>query len=234
METNADLAGSVNTSYVGALNFWLLLPNVTSVTNEQTVFDIGASQVRINLVNGAGADVGKLYVQIAVSGTDGSPAFSSRTSAHTQADGWLHIQASWNTLEPSTSCLFVNDVSDNNLVTKLGYRPCEYVAVSPAQASMGAASATTVPGQYGASFDISEFWFSEAQYVDFTNAAVRSHFEAQGGHPAFLGADGSLPTGSAPIVYFPSSYSSFGTNAGTGGNFTFFGKGVLAASATAP
>jgi len=70
--------------------------------------------------------------------------------------------------------------------------------------------------------------------VDFTNASVRALFEATGGHPGNLGTNGSLPTGSAPILYFRSPYSSFGTNSGTGGSFTYYGKGALTTAATAP
>jgi hypothetical protein len=206
---------------------------VTPVGSKQNVFSIGEGQVRIQLADGTGADVGKLYVCIAASGIDGSAAFSSRTSAHTQADGWLHIQVSWNTKSPGASCLYVNDVSDNNVIKKLGYRPIDYVG-SPAQVSFGSASSATMPGQYGAAFDLCEFWFSESQYVDFTNAAVRSLFETAGGHPGNLGTDGSLPTGSSPIIYLRAPYATFGTNYGTGGSFAFYGKGALSASATTP
>jgi hypothetical protein len=234
VETGSDFANANNSSYVGAMNFWLRLPNVTSVTGMNTILDVGEYQVTVDLANGTGADVGKLYVEITVLGTDGSPAFQSRTSAHTQADGWLHIQASWNTSWQQTSCLYVNDVSDNNLLAPLGTHPCEYMATSPAQISLGSDARTTMPGQYGASFDICEFWFSESVYLDFTNPAVRGRFEASGGHPANLGPNGSFPAGTPPILYFRSPSSSFGTNSGSGGNFTFYGSGALTVSSSAP
>ena len=133
---------------MGSLNFWLRLPNVTPVGAEQMVFCIGSENMRVVLTDGTGADVGKLYVQITAMGTDGSAAFSSRTSAHKQSDGWLHIQASWNT-KAGTSCLYVNDVSDNNVLANLGYRPVNYIG-STGRASFGSASAAATPGQYGA------------------------------------------------------------------------------------
>jgi len=218
------------------MNFWILLPNVLNpfASDVFDVFEIGVNQVHVWLRDGTGGDVGKIYVEIAVYGTDGSPGFISRTSAHTQADGWLHVQASWNLKSPQTSCLYVNDVSDNNLQAHLGYHPCRYVATSPVQVAFGSDPRVPGPGEYAAAFDISEFWFSETQYVDYTNPAVRAQFEAPGGHPGYLGSDGSLPTGSPPILYLRSPYSSFVTNSGTGGSFTFYGKGALTAATTAP
>jgi hypothetical protein len=237
MELGGDFINTNNTTYVGSINFWIRLPNVTTpyANGLFDVFEIGVNQVHVWLRDGSGADVGKIYVEISVSGTDGSPGFLSRTSAHTQADGWLHVQASWNLQYPNqTSCLYVNDVSDNNLEAKLGYRPCRYMATSPVQISFASDPRVPGPGEYAAAFDISEFWFSETQYVDYTNPAVRALFEASGGHPGSLGVDGSLPTGIAPNLYFRSPYTAFGTNSGTGGNFTFYGSGALAAASTAP
>ena len=231
-----DFKGTNDTTYVGSMNFWIRLPNVAGpcAKNEFAIFEIGRNLAHIWLCDGTGSDVGKIYVEIAVCGTDSSPGFVSRTSAHTQADGWLHVQASWNLKTPQTSCLYVNDVSDNHLRFPLGHYPCAYMAASPAQVSIGSSTNVPGPGNYGATFDLSEFWFSETQYVDFSNASVRAKFEASGGHPGNLGSTGSLPTGSSPILYLRSPYSCFVTNAGTGGSFTFSGKGALTAAATKP
>jgi hypothetical protein len=237
MELGSDFLNTNNTTYVGSMNFWIRLPNVVGpyASGLFDVFEIGVNQVHVWLRDGTGPDVGKIYVEILVDGTDQSPGFLSRTSAHTQADGWLHIQASWNLQSPKqTSCLYVNDISDNNLEHTLGYHPCKYVATSPVQVSFGADPRVPGPGQYAAAFDISEFWFSETQYVDYTNPAVRALFESAGGHPGNLGSDGSAPTGSPPILYFHSPYTSFGTNSGTGGSFKFYGAGALSAAATSP
>jgi hypothetical protein len=237
LELGGDFHNTNNTTYVGSMNFWIRLPNVVApfANNTFDVFEVGVNEVHVWLRDGVGADVGKIYVEIAVYGTDGSPGFISRTSAHTQADGWLHVQASWNLKSPGqTSCLYVNDVSDNHLQSTLGYHPCRYVAVSPVQVSFGADPRVPGPGEYAAAFDISEFWFSETQYVDFTSAATRALFEAPGGHPGNLASDGSGPTGSPPILYFRNPYNSFGTNSGTGGSFTFYGTGALIPATTAP
>jgi hypothetical protein len=236
LELGGDFKGTNNTTYVGSMSFWIRLPNVTNpfANSEYAVFEIGGNQAHVWLRDGTGSDVGKIYVEIAVYGADTSPGFISRTSAHTQADGWLHIQASWNLKSPQTSCLYVNDVSDNHLQDPLGSHPCKYVATSPVQVGFGSTPSVPGPGQYGAAFDICEFWFSETQYVDFTKSTNRALFEAAGGHPGNLGSNGSLPTGSPPILYLRSLYSSFGTNSGTGGSFEFLGKGALTAAATKP
>lgn len=236
LDLGGDFKNTNNTTYVGSMNFWIRLPNVSGpfANNVYNVFEIGQNQVHVWLRDGTGSDVGKIYVEISVSGTNSSPGFVSRTSAHTQADGWLHIQTSWNLKSPQTSCLYVNDVSDNNLQDPLGHYPCMYMAKSSVQVALGSSTSIPGPGNYGAAFDICEFWFSESQYVDFTEPAIRALFESTGGHPGSLGIDGSLPTGSSPILYLRSPYSSFGTNSGTGGSFTFTGRGALTAAATKP
>jgi len=236
LQLGGDFKNTNDSTYVGSMNFWIRLPNMTGpcANNEFDVFQVGGNQVHVKLCDGTGGDVGKIYVEIGVFGIDGSPGFVSRTSAHTQADGWLHVQASWNLKSPQTSCLYVNDVSDNHLQFPLGHQPCAYAATSPVQVSVGSSTSVPGPGNYGAAFDLCEFWFSETQYVDYTISANRAKFEASGGHPGNLGSSGSLPTGSAPMLYLRSSYSSFGTNSGTGGSFTFYGKGALSAAATKP
>jgi hypothetical protein len=58
-----------------------------------------------------------------------------------------------------------------------------------------------------------ELYLNTTQYLnDPTNFA-------SGGKPISLGSNGELPTGTAPIVYLRSPYTSFNTNSGTGGNF---------------
>jgi hypothetical protein len=72
--------------------------------------------------------------------------------------------------------------------------------------------------------DISELYFAPGQWLDLTVAANVAKFrDPATGKPVSLGADGSLPTGTAPAIYLKNPYSSFGTNSGTGGDFTVYG-----------
>lgn len=62
---------------------------------------------------------------------------------------------------------------------------------------------------------ISEFYLNFGEFLDLSDAGNRAKFYLNGG-PVDLGATGSLPTGTAPEVYFRTWT---GANAGTGGDF---------------
>ena len=66
--------------------------------------------------------------------------------------------------------------------------------------------------------------YIDQTYTDFSQESNRNKFIDQLGYPIDLGADGSEPTGSSPLVYMKfDNTASFGTNVGTGGNYTVNG-----------
>ena len=72
---------------------------------------------------------------------------------------------------------------------------------------------------------LAEMYYAPGQSLDLTVTANRRKFTAYGSlRPLFLGLDGSLPTGTQPIVYIPflGSYANATAvvNLGSGGNFT--------------
>lgn len=71
---------------------------------------------------------------------------------------------------------------------------------------------------------ISEFWLTFGEYVDFSVTAIRERFHAGAQNPQYLGDDGSLPTSSQPDIYCTGGEASFGTNLGSGSNFTKTGN----------
>lgn len=81
--------------------------------------------------------------------------------------------------------------------------------------------------------DMAELYISLGTYLDFSLVANRRKFISAGGKPVHLGADGSMPTGTAAIVYQHlddgEAVANFATNAGTGGNFSITGTLVTAA-----
>lgn len=76
---------------------------------------------------------------------------------------------------------------------------------------------------------MSELYIAPAQTLDITNSANREKFTS-GGRPAFLGENGSLPTGTAPLIYLPNKAATVNVNAGTGGNFVISGSPVDAST----
>ena len=81
-----------------------------------------------------------------------------------------------------------------------------------------------------------EVSFAFGQSLDFSIVSNRRKFLSAGGKPVFLGADGSLPTGTAPIIYQHlddgEAVANFATNRGTGGDFTI--TGTLDTGSTSP
>ena len=80
--------------------------------------------------------------------------------------------------------------------------------------------------------DIAEAWFGLGQFLDLSVIANRRKFRDVSGNPVSLGADGSLPTGTPPAVYFSGNASSFATNRGNGGAFVL--TGTLTNASTSP
>lgn len=81
---------------------------------------------------------------------------------------------------------------------------------------------------------LAELYFAPGQYLDFSLASNRLKFINQARRPVFLGADGSLPTGVAPLMYHRVATGGAGgdfvTNLGTGGAFTVSGTTPALAS----
>lgn len=90
----------------------------------------------------------------------------------------------------------------------------------------------------GASFDsgnkvdgrIADFWMAPGVYLDFSVEANRRKFINLDKKPVFLGADGSLPTGAAPRMFFSGPVVDWHINKGTGGGFTEQGELTLAST----
>jgi len=147
------------------------------------------------------------------------------------ASGWQHILASWDLTSIGspvfnaylTDAAVTWQVSPNILVggTEIDYTDTDFF-----MGAFGAAADQPVNGC------LSEVYINEAEYLDITVESNRRKFISAGGKPVELGSDGSDPTGTAPIIYLPNVYTSFQTNAGSGGNFTV--TGALTDCATAP
>ena len=75
--------------------------------------------------------------------------------------------------------------------------------------------------------------YLSSEYIDFSQEANRNKFIDQLGYPKDLGADGSEPTGSSPLIYMKfDDTAALGTNSGTGGNFTVNGTVTAGADVT--
>jgi hypothetical protein len=151
--------------------------------------------------------------------------FSFQTvNAYTAGATWRHVLASWN-ITGAVQQLYITDASDKaagalDAIDVIDYTQTDW-----------AVGGTTAGGS---KFNgcMAELYFAPGQFLDFSVEANRRKFISAAGKPVDLGADGSTPTGTAPLVYLNGDETTFGTNAGTGGNFTI--TGTLTAASTSP
>lgn len=214
-----DLTGIAD-SKSGILSFWLRVDYDTGTS--QRVISSSASNTRFYVQVASTGDIG-----IVAANSAGTTILSIKTTTtlNKASSRWIHILASWD-LATTTSTIYVNDTADQTVTTRTN-DTIDY-AVATNNWSIGARG---TPDLYvnGA---ISELYFAPGQYLDFSTESNRRKFIDADGLPVSLGADGSTPTGTAPIIYLKGDYSAFGTNSGTGGNFTV--NGALEKASTTP
>lgn len=150
-------------------------------------------------------------VRIVGLNTAASVRLSMTSSIAVLDSSWHHILAAWDTATSANCKVYVDGVDRTTLATRVAGN-IDYTFGS---FYVGAITA----GLSQLQGDVAEFWFDSNQWIDITNSSNRAKF-ANNGRPVSLASDGSKPTGTAPIIYFKGPASNWGTNAGTGGNFT--------------
>lgn len=143
-------------------------------------------------------------------------------SISTYADNnWHHLLYSWDNPNNITNVL----IDGTNVNT-------------PGGAITGIADGTNwnigrrVDGTGYYSGSLAELFIATGNYYDLSILANVRKFLTASKRPAFLGNNGSLPTGSQPEVYMKGLGTGFNINSGSGGNFT--SNGVLATPTTTP
>ena len=120
---------------------------------------------------------------------------------------WHHVICSWD-LGNTTACIYVDD---GNAVLTIPTNA--NIDQTDTNWHIGA-SAPGIPKWNGA---LAELYFA-LEYLDLSVTANRRKFISAAGHPVPLGADGSTPTGTQPIIYARDGDAS--NNLGSGGDFT--------------
>lgn len=138
------------------------------------------------------------------------------TTNFTSSTAWHKVLMAWD-LSAGLAYLYIDDVAD--LASSIIVNDVINYTIGATATQVGGASAI-LDGC------LSEVYFAPGQYMDITNATNRAKFNQ------YLGNDGSIPTGVAPLVYLKNDYLTYGTNSGTGGNFTV--TGTLTAASTRP
>lgn len=146
------------------------------------------------------------------------------TNAQTPATPWHHYLVSWDFAFSNGNKL--RDIYLDDVVNEASY--------TDGKASTDIDHTGTnwaIGADWGGSekFDggLAELYFEIGTYLDLSIETNRRKFISSTGKPINLGADGSTPTGTAPIVYCRvadgAAASTFATNLGSGGNFSIIG-----------
>lgn len=212
---SADLTGAAN-SKLGILSAWVnrdadgLARFIDTKFSLIQIIFLSGNTFQIQLRNASGAGI----------------ILSIATSAIVDADGWTHIMASWDMAGPTTH-LYVDGVSDNTVTTATD-ATIDYTHLNW---TVGAED----DGDAKYTGDIADLYFNTAEYLDLSVAGNRAKFIDASGKPVDLGADGSTPTGTAPIMFHKADAATpanFANNLGGGGNFTV--QGALTNASSTP
>jgi len=145
------------------------------------------------------------------------------TGTFTAGATWRHVLASWDLSVP-VAHLFINDVDEEDGASVETNDTIDYT--HPDHNIGGSGGSAELDGC------MSEMYFNMAEFIDISIQSNRRKFIDAAGKPVSLGADGSSPTGTAPIIYLNGDSTNFETNQGTGGDFTV--TGALTACSTSP
>lgn len=153
----------------------------------------------------------------------GSVILQVNSSAVTDS-GWHHILWSFDLSNASNRHIYLDDASDLSVTTYTN----DTIDYTVSQHAIGAAT----NGNFKFNGDLADVWIDFDQYIDFSVESNRRDFIGPNGGTVDLGSDGSTPTGTAPIMFFSGTTSTWHTNDGDGGGFTE--NGALTDAATNP
>lgn len=145
------------------------------------------------------------------------------------ADGWVHILASFDLSDTSKRHIYLDGVEQTLTITTYDTGG-EIVFTS---GSFYVARSTFTSFEWVGS--LADVWLDIGNYMDLSKETNRRKFLTSTGDPEYLGADGSRPTGTAPILFLGGrdvTTTNWNTNKGTGGDFTI--TGTLAEDSTPP
>jgi hypothetical protein len=206
-------------SSTGTCSFWLNATNITDAS-EQNIYSYSSGSALFAAVLEGSSNIGfKLFGAVS-----GQVQITSNSGSLT-TNAWHHVMASWNTNFGAGSRilnLYVDGVNSLNIATDNG----------SAFSTWGVSSvAELTGGLHFHAISLAELYISN-QFLDLSTLANQRKFITASKRPAFLGANGSLPTGTQPLIYLKGSGAGFNVNSGSGGNFTT--TGTLTTPTTTP
>lgn len=219
----SDLSGNADSKMV-TVSFWVKFSAAAGANLlRNQIWSSTESGTGYFMVNRLEVAFGGVF-QVFARNTSGTSILDIRsTSAHTNANTWIHVMISVDLSNTGKRHLYVDGVDELAVSTYTDdtidfTRPNHYVG----------SDGGTAQWLNGC---LSEVYIAQGQYIDLSSSGNRLKFRSAGGLPVDLGATGSVPTGVAPLVYLPNPHGTFEVNAAGAGNFT---RNGTIASCTAP
>lgn len=225
MARGANLTGIAN-SKSGIFSAWVRFDAGTGL---QAILSDGVSlEMNINVLRFASEDGSLIRVYcFDGSGTDAVAIVSA--TGYTASATWRHILASWD-CAASAKHLYIDDFNDQDA----GASNINNVTIPYASATDWRIGSDPLDDRLDGC--LADVYFAPGQFLDFSVEANRRKFIRADGKPADLGANGSRPTGVAPLVFHRLDKGdfalNFAVNRGTGGNFSM--TGALTVGSTSP
>lgn len=203
----ADLTGIAD-GKTGLISLWLKMGSGSSDTADYYIMRSGA---RLYVMRNSG---GRFYISAKNAAGATVVAFYSGSASVVKAGGWYHLLASWDLGTAGRRHIYING-ADNTTQQVFSDDDIDYTTGNFFVGSDTAGS-TLMNGS------MCEVYFT-TEWLDITDAANRLKFRTAGGCPANLGADGSTPTGTQPLLYLHNEVPNWESNLGSGGGMTEVG-----------
>lgn len=208
MTRGAGLTGAVD-GKKGIFSCWVKISG--GANNYRMILDTPSDKVIIYLTNA------NKFIVRALDPTAVTTLIQLTTiNTYSVGAAWHHVLASWDLATAGARHLYITDVSDMS-VDVFANNTIDYTV------SEWAIGVYNDLSSYKWNGCLSELYFNTVDYLDFSVVANRRKFIDASGAPVSLGADGSTPTGTVPIIYLNNTYNFFDINRGSGGNFTITG-----------
>ncbi len=177
-----------------------------------------SNKITVTMVSGGGSALTFTYQSV---------------TSYTAGGGWMHLMTSWNgnfSAGSKIANLYINGISDLTITSDAS------AAFSTISNSMEHSVGIDIPnGSVGTQFfngSLAEFYMAPINFIDLSLLSNRRKFLTATKRPAFLGVNGSLPTGSQPSIYLKGSGTGFNVESGSVSNYTT--TGALTTPTTTP
>ena len=222
LERGAGLTGAAD-SKTGIFSCWVNR-SADGVSHQMLV----QQEVGSNARQGLTIDDANLFKILMYNTIPGVILQVKTANAIVAADGWTHILAAWDLAVPRVD-IYIDDVEDADTPITLTDDTIDYTRDN---AGIGHMWLSSNPGTFKFNGCMADLYFQDGEFLDFTSAPNRRKFIDAGGSPVDLGADGSTPTGTQPLVFLSGDTDGWHTNLGSGGGFTE--TGALTDCASSP